>query len=517
MTTPVSPKWLFGSLFIGGFECSNQLTLDGNRLDMIAASQHDRQAAADYALCRSVGMRAVREAARWPLIDSGGQLKNLTSVREMAQIGRKAGLTQIWDLMHYGYPDDLDPTAADFVPRFAAYARAVAQAVREESVGQTYFTPVNEISYYAFAGGEIAYMAPFWQHRGGDLKRILVQAAIAAANAIWEVDPEAQMVSVDPLVHLHPPTGRPDLQADADFFNQYVVTEGFDMLAGGVAPELGGSRRHLGIIGLNFYASNQWTIATPEQPQRFLELDDPAWLPLSDMLVELQARYGGPIILAETGASGEARAPWVRYLAAEVKTALDKGVDFQGICFYPTITTPDWEDPTAFFDGGIFDVHPQPDGTLARALSLPVAQAIHDLQQQLDPANALALPQMPSDEPQANIPAQVITPLEQVRFRADNFSYQTLLAGEQLTVELYGFEPGGSLPTHRHLGSEQVWIVLQGGGEATIGESCFELQQGQTLLIPAGLYHSIYNNRTERLVIQQITAPKLWDARRSAE
>lgn len=91
-------------------------------MDLIAMTQHDAQASADYDLCRSVGIRAVREAVRWPFVDRGGAL-DLEGVRQLARLGREAGLTQIWDLMHYGYPDDLNPFSDDFLNRFVAYAR----------------------------------------------------------------------------------------------------------------------------------------------------------------------------------------------------------------------------------------------------------------------------------------------------------------------------------------------------------------------------------------------------------
>jgi quercetin dioxygenase-like cupin family protein len=524
MAEDMAKSWLFGSFFIGGFECSSQLTANGSRLDMIAASQHDTQARTDYALCRQVGIRAVREAARWPLIDQRGTLR-LDAVRKLARLGREMGIGQIWDLMHYGYPDDLDPFAADFVPRFAAYAKAVATIIRAETAGPTYYTPINEISYYAFSGGEIGYMAPFLHGRGGDLKRALVRAAIAGINAIWGVDPEATILNVDPLVRQHPPAGRPDLQAEVDFFNQHVVNEGFDMLAGLVAPELGGSRRHLGIAGFNFYATNQWTIPTAKQQQRFLSPADLEWLHLTEMLVELEARYGGPLVIAETGNAADGRADWLRYLTAEAKRALAQGIDLQAVCLYPVITTPDWEDPTAFFDGGIFDVQPQPDGSLRRVLSLPVAVSLHEAQQQLDPANALTLPEadspLPSGEGRVTASPNdevalgdlIVTPLDHVRVRTDNFSYQTLLAGEQLTVDLYCLEPGGSLPPHRYATTEQVWMVLAGEAQVYIGNQCAMLRQGETLLIPAGVYRSLSNDSMTQLIIQQITSPKPWDAR----
>jgi hypothetical protein len=81
---------LFPSFFLGGFECSTHRTPEGRRLDVVASTQHDVLAREDYALCRAVGPRAVREAARWPRLDRGGAL-DLAEVRRLARLGRAAG------------------------------------------------------------------------------------------------------------------------------------------------------------------------------------------------------------------------------------------------------------------------------------------------------------------------------------------------------------------------------------------------------------------------------------------
>ncbi len=505
--------WLFGSFFLGGFECSTHLTLEGYRLDMIAATQHDLLAQEDYRLCRAAGINAIRESARWPIADRHGAL-HLGGVRKLARLSRKEGMVQIWDLMHYGYPDDLDPFSNEFAERFATFARAVATIVREESEGQSWYTPINEISYTAWAAGEVGYMAPFAHGRGGDYKRALVKAAIAATNAIWEVDPAARIVTVDPLVHLHAPAGRPDLKPQANFFNRHVVTEAFDLLAGRMEPELGGSKAHLGVVGFNYYAGNQWTIPTPELPQRFLAWDDPEWVPLSQMLVELGARYEAPLMIAETGSSADERAPWLAHLTGEVQQTLAQGVNLQGICLYPVISSPDWEDPTAFFDGGVFDVAPQPGGKLTRVLSPVVAGALRAAQEVLDPAHTLEGSLLPIEEREAAATLyRFVKPLQSVRFKPDNFSYQTLAAGNGLVVEVYGFEPGGSLPSHRHEQTEHVLTFLSGSGDVRIGDRCIKVQEGESVVIPAGLYHGIINYTTKRLVVQQVSAPKPWDAR----
>ena len=505
-------KRLFPSFFLGGFECSTHLTTEGHRLDLIAATQHDVQAREDYALCASVGVRTVRESARWPILDCGGRL-DLGPVRDLARIGRESGLVQIWDLMHYGYPDDLDLFDPEFVHRFARFARAVADAVRSETDEHGFYTPVNEISYNAWAAGEVGYMAPFETGRGGEVKRALVRAAIAGAEAIWEVDPDARMLTVEPLVRLHAPAGRAELQAEADHFNEHVVPEAFDLLAGRLEPELGGSREHLGIVGLNYYSGNQWTIGVPEAPQRSLDWDDPGWVPLSELLLQVERRYRGPLVLAETGSSGDSRAGWIEFLAREVAKALERGVHLHGICLYPIVTSPDWEDPTAFFDGGIFDLSPQPDGRLRRVLDHPSAAALRAAQAVLDPENVPAAPLEAAPEPPAEPPLQLVRPCEHARFKTDNFACDTLLAGESLTVELLCLGPDGEVPRHRHEHTEHLLTVVAGRARFRIGSESVEIGVGESVLAPTGLYHGVKNATSEPLLVQQVSAPKPWDAR----
>lgn len=503
---------LFPSFFLGGFECSTHLTAEGNRLDVVAATQHDLQAREDYDLCVGVGIRTVREAARWPILDRDGDI-DLDPIRELARIGRDAGVVQVWDLMHYGYPDDVDLFAPAFVERFARFARGVATVVRAETEGQCFYTPVNEISYNAWAAGEVGYMAPFAHGRGSEVKRALVRAAIAGAEAIWEVDPDARILTVEPLVRLHAPPGRDDLRSEADHFNEHVVTEAFDLLAGRVEPELGGSRAHLGIVGLNYYSGNQWTLPLPEAPQRSLEWDDPAWVPLSELLLDVQDRYGGPLVLAETGSSGDSRAAWIDFVTHEAQVALERGVDLQGICLYPIVTSPDWEDPTAFFDGGLFDLSPQPDGRLRRLLKHEPAAALRAAQGVLDPGNLPVQPLGPPPSSPGVPPLQLARPRRRARFKADNFAYDTLLVGESMTVDLLSLAPGNEVPAHRHEHVEQLLTVIAGRGVFQIGSCHVEVEEGESVLAPAGLYHGIKNETREALLVQRVSAPKPWDAR----
>lgn len=516
------PGALFGSLFLGGFECANHLTLDGHRMDVIAATQHDRLAAEDYVRCRSVGIRAVREAARWPIADRGRGV-DTSEVRRLARLGREHGLTLIWDLFHYGYPDDLDPSAErfgdDLVDRFTTFAAAVARVVFEETGGGGWYTPVNEISYTAWSAGDVGILSPFWHGRGWEYKVLLVRASIAAFDAIRSIDPAARTMSAEPLVRLHVHPGVTDtaererLEAEAEDFNHRVVSEAYDMLAGRVAPELGGSRDHLGVVGVNYYEGNQWTIPTPAHPQHFLGREEPAWLPLRDLLWELRDRYGGPIAISETGSTSRSRPGWIRHLAEEAAGAIRAGVDLQGICLYPIVTSPDWNDQAAFFDGGLWDVEPQPDGSLERVLEPDVAAAFAEAQRSLDPTSvtgALETVREPATPDPDLLFAKMV---ESARFSPDGFVTMPLFAGESVVGDIYCLEPGKSVAAHRHAETEHVLTTIRGSADVRIGDRWVILREGEAVLVPRRVYHGIHNAATERLIVQQISSPKPWDGR----
>jgi hypothetical protein len=82
---------------------------------------------------------------------------------------RRSGATRscpIWDLCHYGYPDDLDPFSDAFAPRFAAYAKAAAEhVIARAHHGPHFFTPINEITFFGYMAGEWAWAAPYGKDR----------------------------------------------------------------------------------------------------------------------------------------------------------------------------------------------------------------------------------------------------------------------------------------------------------------------------------------------------------------
>src|SRR5947209_1207796 len=109
---------LFRSFWIAGFECSCQINSCGKRLDMSAAVHHDDLALEDYRTIQDVGISTARDGLRWHRIDRGGSY-DWSTWTPMLEAARTAGVQVIWDLCHYGWPDDLDIFSPAFVDRFA--------------------------------------------------------------------------------------------------------------------------------------------------------------------------------------------------------------------------------------------------------------------------------------------------------------------------------------------------------------------------------------------------------------
>ena len=156
------PPSLFASFLQGGFESStHRRAHDHSRVDMIAATGHDANAATDYALLREQGILTVRDTVRWHLIETLPGQYDWSSLDPQLAAAEHGGTQVVWDLMHYGWPDDIDVWTPALVDRFAQFATAAAERIAKRTPGTPMFAPVNEISFLAWAGGDAAYLNPF--------------------------------------------------------------------------------------------------------------------------------------------------------------------------------------------------------------------------------------------------------------------------------------------------------------------------------------------------------------------
>jgi beta-glucosidase/6-phospho-beta-glucosidase/beta-galactosidase len=262
----------------------------------------------------------------------------------------KYNIQLIWDLIHFGYPDNIYPTHPLFCERFTALCRAFASFYKENSKQQLFVVPINEISFLSWHSGDVRGTAPFAVNSGWDIKYHLCKAAIQGIKALKTEDPDCIIVLVEPLVKIHEGENDTPIGVWEANENQY---QAMDIIAGRMCPELGGSEDFLDILGFNYYWNCQWLMNG--EPLEWPDINGNR-MPLSDLLSQAYKRYKKPIFLSETGHFGSGRVQWLEDIVAEGLIAKNEGVDLNGICIYPVTDRPDWDDVSKYCNCGIWDL-----------------------------------------------------------------------------------------------------------------------------------------------------------------
>jgi beta-glucosidase/6-phospho-beta-glucosidase/beta-galactosidase len=342
---------LFNTFFIGGYECADLINNRGDRVDVLSQTFHDRRIEEDYELLASAGIKTSREGIRWSVVEPKPYQYDFSEVKHRILAAQKAGIQQLWDICHFGYPDNLMPSHPQFCDRFEALCSAFASLYRACTEDPLIVTPINEISFLSWLGGDVRGTVPFAVNSGFDLKYFLCKAMIKGVKAIKEVDSSAQIMMVEPLIRIHPRVDEElcSLIRECNE-NQY---QAMDIVTGRICPELGGSPELLDIAGFNYYYNNQWEHCGPILG--WCKLKRRACL--SDLLREAYERYQKPVVLSETGHFGEDRIIWMKQITEDCLKAMKEGVDLRGICIYPVLDRPDW-DHGHNIPCGIWGYHP---------------------------------------------------------------------------------------------------------------------------------------------------------------
>ncbi len=369
---------MFKSFFLGGFECATGYNRHGQWIDLLAATWHDQHADEDYRRLREVGILAARDAIRWPLVDQGRGRYDFSSVQPLVRAARRHGVCVIWDLFHYGFPADVDLLSSHFPERFADHCAACARHLRSQLLHPLWFTPFNEPSFFSWAAGQDAQFAPHLRGCGPALKVALARASIQAVNAIRAEVPSARFLHADQVCRVVPADPSAHTLQEVQRFNDEAVFESWDMISGRLRPELGGSRAHLDVVGINHYWTCQWTHG---QPGTWLADDDPRRLPLRDIVRLVWQRYGGELLIAETSHWGEHRAPYLRQIGQEVEALLAEGVPLRGVCLYPILGMCEWHEPDRWLPMGLWELD-RSQG-MRRQLHVPMGDALRQVQARL--------------------------------------------------------------------------------------------------------------------------------------
>ncbi|RYG31207.1 MAG: hypothetical protein EOO01_35690, partial [Chitinophagaceae bacterium] len=248
---------------MGGFECADHINRSGERINLLTETQHDIRVEDDYVALSGLGINVVREGICWSAVEKQPGVYDFSEVRNRINCAEKHGIQQIWDLIHFGYPDDIYPTHPHFCDRFVQLCEAFADFYSVFSRQQLFVVPVNEISFLSWHSGDVRGTVPFAVNSGWDIKYHLCKAAILGIQALKKLLPDCRIVLVEPLVKIH--SGCMDDDEHVVNMNEHQF-QAMDIIAGRICPELGGSEAYLDILGFNYYWNCQWEHGTGSLP-----------------------------------------------------------------------------------------------------------------------------------------------------------------------------------------------------------------------------------------------------------
>ncbi|UJH92033.1 hypothetical protein LZ575_05335 [Antarcticibacterium sp. 1MA-6-2] len=341
----------FNSFFFGGFECADHINRSGKRINLLEETQHHLRAREDYSLLKDVGIKVVREGICWSTVEKSPYVLDFSSLKPRIDAAKELGIQIMWDLCHFGYPDGLVPTHPLFPSRFMSLCRAFALFHKKYCEDPLLVVPINEISFLSWHSGDVRGTVPFAVNSGFDIKYHLCKAAIEGIKVLKQSDDSCKIILVEPLVEIH----RGELEISNEELEELNSHQhqAMDIISGSLCPELGGSPDLFDMVGFNYYYNNQWEhegpiLAWPSAGNKMT--------PFSKLLFKAYKRYNKPTIITETGHFGDLRSQWLEEISLECDRAMSMGVDLRGICIYPVIDRPDWDDLNSWSNCGLWDL-----------------------------------------------------------------------------------------------------------------------------------------------------------------
>ena len=374
----------FQSFWMAGYECSDKLNAFGNRVDFLNITKHIDLIYEDYALLKEFNISTIREGIRWSFVEQEPYKYNFTVVAEMMKAARHYNIQQVWDLCHFGFPDDLTPLHPMFARRYAALCKAFLEFYRSiNPTAPLIIVPINEVSFISWLGGDACGTTPYCTGLGWQVKYKLMQAYIEGVAALKMLDDNVIIISSEPLVNMVPPMFATEADIEAAIAQHQSQFQAMDILCGRICPELNGNPDYLDIIGLNYYYNNQWISGTTDFLFWKDELKDARWKPLSHLVQEVYDRYNKPIVITETSHPKEDRPLWMNEITTQLIDIINNDIPLLGVCIYPIIDRPDWDNLVTWHQSGLWDIEYN-DESLKRILHQPYADAFLQSQKMIE-------------------------------------------------------------------------------------------------------------------------------------
>lgn len=349
--------------FIGAFESTYQPNHDR---DVLETTQHTQRWREDLLLMKASHVTRVRYPLRWHRIEPEPGQFDWSHTDEVLGYMHDNGFEPIVDLLHHtSYPLWLkDFSNPGFEPAFMRFVEALA----ERYPWLPGYTVCNEPFTTFLLCGQLGVWPPYDRGMKGfaRLAHNIFPAVTRASRALKDLLPNAEHFHVEVAErHTSAGTAADEFVAMAND-RRFLLTDLLvgkpldharpfvkDLLATGKHGEalLQTVPGHIDVLGLDYYAHNQWHWSTPGNGTTL----SPCPPPLSDLIVEYAERYRMPVAIGETNIRGFAsdRATWLKYTLEQCELASARGTDVRGYCWFPFIDSADWGSLLAECEGAI--------------------------------------------------------------------------------------------------------------------------------------------------------------------
>lgn len=89
---------------------------------------------------------------------------------------------------------------------------------------------------------------------------------------------------------------------------------------------------------------------------------------------------------------------------------------------------------------------------------------------------------------------------EMVKYQEGQVVSKTLVQNELVSVTIFSFDKGEEISTHASGGDAMV-TVLDGKGKFTIGGDIYFLEEGQSIIMPKDIPHSVYGEEKFKMLL----------------
>lgn len=93
-------------------------------------------------------------------------------------------------------------------------------------------------------------------------------------------------------------------------------------------------------------------------------------------------------------------------------------------------------------------------------------------------------------------------------FAAEKFLKKVPLTTDKLAFNTFFFKPRQILPFHKHPATDELFFIVEGTGEFTVGNEQVTVGATGTVYGPAGVFHGLVNSGTGSLVMISVQGPK---------